>query len=53
MPAYDPTLPSEEWLGHQGEFCYNPGCPNWLTGASDYCSEECEDEAHGIVRGED
>jgi hypothetical protein len=24
------------------EHCYRPGCDQWVTGASDYCSWECE-----------
>lgn len=24
------------------ERCYRPGCDGWVTGASDYCSPECE-----------
>lgn len=30
-------------LGANGmaERCYLPGCPGWVTGASDYCSPRC------------
>lgn len=30
------------------EHCYRPGCDRWVTGASDYCSEECETEGRKI-----
>lgn len=27
------------------ERCYRPGCGEWVTGASDYCSASCQDAA--------
>ena len=27
------------------EHCYRQGCDGWVTGASDYCSHDCEMEA--------
>lgn len=34
------------------ETCYRPGCEYWVTGASDYCSPECEEAAAGLLRPE-
>lgn len=30
------------------EHCYRPGCDQWITGASDYCSPECETEGRAL-----
>lgn len=35
------------------EHCYNEGCDNWITGASDYCSPECEFEDSNSALGTD
>ena len=32
------------------EHCYRQGCEYWVTGASDYCSEECESIARRQIQ---
>lgn len=31
------------------EHCYRDGCDRWVTGASDYCSEDCETVARELI----
>ena len=37
-------------IEHAGiaEHCYRDGCDQWITGASDYCSPECEKAAQQL-----
>lgn len=43
-----PELDQDEHAGI-AEHCYRQECVNWVTGASDYCSIECEEMARGIL----
>jgi hypothetical protein len=49
VTTYEESL--EERAGElvYAETCYRPGCEYWVTGASDFCSEECEEEAAGLL----
>lgn len=49
LPGHKQPIVSEEQSG-AAEYCYRSGCPNFVTGSSDYCSEECE-QADNVFAG--